>query len=31
MNTWYDSIRPVAPNGKLAAAWGELKTSLIEY
>jgi len=25
MRTWYDAFKPVAPNGKLATAWGELK------
>ena len=26
MSTWYDAFSPVELNGKLAAAWGELKT-----
>jgi len=26
MRTWYDAFTPVATEGKLATAWGELKT-----
>lgn len=27
MQTWYDSLAPVTPNGKLATAWGRVKVS----